>query len=199
MVMAIPGAVAPVVFGGKVRTVLAYLDRQKMQSRHLSLTDVMEALDRYNLFMPTGDAKFGDTDYAIDSNSMYNVIAEMKGIPLRVGPGTAMFLGDIGQPTDTNFIQTNIVRVNGRRQVYIPIFRQVGSSTLTVVDRLKEEVPEIEGRVTHTPEINLRVVMDQSIYVRQSIKALVQEGALGAILLRCVIVLFLGSACRMTG
>src|SRR5580704_604162 len=197
MVMSIPGAVAPVVFGGKVRTVLTYLDRQKMQSRHLSLTDVMDALDRYNLFMPTGDAKFGDTDYAIDSNSMYNVIAEMKGIPLRVGPGTAMFLGDIGQPTDTNFIQTNVVRVNGRRQVYIPIFRQVGSSTLTVVDRLKEEVPEIETKVTHAPEINLRVVMDQSIYVRQSIKALVQEGVLGAILCSLVIVLFLGQL-RMT-
>jgi multidrug efflux pump subunit AcrB len=197
MVMSIPGAVAPVVFGGKVRTVLTYLDRAKMQSRHLSLTDVMDALDRYNLFMPTGDAKFGDTDYAIDSNSMYNVISEMKGIPLKVGPGTAMFLGDVGTPTDTNYIQTNVVRVNGRRQVYIPIFRQVGSSTLTVVDRLKEEAPTIETKVTHAPEINLRVVMDQSIYVRQSIKALVQEGVLGAILCSLVIVLFLGQL-RMT-
>jgi multidrug efflux pump subunit AcrB len=147
--------------------------------------------------MPTGDAKFGDTDYAIDSNSMYNVISEMKGIPLKVGPGTAMFLGDVGTPTDTNYIQTNIVRVNGRRQVYIPIFRQVGSSTLTVVDRLKEEAPLIEPRLTHAPEINLRVVMDQSIYVRQSIKALVQEGVLGAILCSLVIVVFLGQL-RMT-
>ncbi|HEV3300249.1 MAG TPA: efflux RND transporter permease subunit, partial [Planctomycetaceae bacterium] len=197
MVMAIPGAVAPVVFGGKVRTVLAYLDRQKMQARHLSLTDVMDAIDNYNLFMPTGDAKFGDLDFAIDSNSMYNIISEMKGIPLRVGPGTAMFLGDIGKPTDTNFIQTNVVRVNGRRQVYIPIFRQLGSSTLTVVDSLKEEAPGIEQKVTHSPEINLRVVMDQSIYVRQSIKALVQEGLLGAILCSLVIVVFLGQL-RMT-
>ncbi|HXY34721.1 MAG TPA: efflux RND transporter permease subunit [Planctomycetaceae bacterium] len=196
MVMAIPGAVAPVVFGGKVRTVLAYLDRQKMQARHLSLTDVMEAIDRYNLFMPTGDAKFGDLDFAIDSNSMYNVISEMKGIPLRVGPGTAMFLGDIGTPTDTSFIQTNVVRVNGRRQVYIPVFRQVGSSTLSVVDELKAEAPTIEPRLTR-PDVNLRVVMDQSIYVRQSIKALVQEGVLGAILCSLVIVIFLGEL-RMT-
>jgi multidrug efflux pump subunit AcrB len=196
LAMAIPGAIAPVVFGGKVRTVLAYLDRQKMQARHLSLTDVMQALDRYNLFMPTGDAKFGDTDYAIDSNSMYNVISEMKGIPLKVGPGTAMFLGDVGTPTDTSYIQTNIVRVNSRRQVYIPIFRQVGASTLTVVDSIKKEAPEIAGKLTR-PQIDLRVVMDQSIYVRQSIKALVQEGVLGAILCSLVIVLFLGQL-RMT-
>ncbi|HET6328112.1 MAG TPA: efflux RND transporter permease subunit, partial [Planctomycetaceae bacterium] len=132
----------------------------------------------------------------IDSNSMYNIISEMKGIPLRVGPGTAMFLGDVGTPTDTNYIQTNIVRVNGRRQVYIPIFRQVGSSTLTVVDQLRKEAPEITPKLTR-PDIDLRVVMDQSIYVRQSIKALVQEGVLGAILCSLVIVLFLGQL-RMT-
>jgi len=197
MIMAIPGAVAPVVFGGKVRTVLAYLDRQKMQARRLSLTDVMNALDRYNLFMPTGDAKFGETDYAIDSNSMFDVIDEMKGIPLRTEPGNAMFLGDVGTPRDTSFIQTNIVRVNGRRQVYIPVYRQLGASTLSVVDELKKEAPEMEPRLTRGG-INLKVVMDQSVYVRQSIKALVQEGVLGALLCSLVILIFLGEL-RMTG
>ena len=197
MIMAIPGAVAPVVFGGKVRTVLAYLDRQKMQARQITLTDVMNALDRYNLFMPTGDAKFGDTDYAIDSNSMYNIVDEMKGIPLRTEPGNAMFLGDVGTPKDTSFIQTNVVRVNGRRQVYIPVFRQLGSSTLSVVDNLKAEAPGMTDRLTRG-EINLKVVMDQSVYVRQSIKALVQEGLLGAVLCSLVILIFLGQL-RMTG
>ena len=66
-----------------MRAVLAYLDRQKMQARGLSPTDVMNAIDNYNLFLPTGDAKFGDTDYAIDSNSMYDFVDEMGDIPLR--------------------------------------------------------------------------------------------------------------------
>ncbi len=197
MIMAIPGAVAPVVFGGKVRTVLAYLDRQKMQARQITLTDVMNALDRYNLFMPTGDAKFGDTDFAIDSNSMYNVVDEMKGIPLRTQLGNATYLGDVGTPKDTSFIQTNVVRVNGRRQVYIPVFRQLGSSTLDVVDNLRTEAPKMETRLTRT-DITLKVVMDQSVYVRQSIKALVQEGVLGAVLCSLVILIFLGEL-RMTG
>ena len=157
----------------------------------------MNALDRYNLFMPTGDAKFGDTDFAIDSNSMYNVVDEMKGIPLRTQLGNATYLGDVGTPEDTTFIQTNVVRVNGRRQVYIPVFRQLGSSTLDVVDNLRAEAPKMEKRLTRT-DINLKVVMDQSVYVRQSIKALVQEGVLGAVLCSLVILIFLGEL-RMTG
>src|SRR5580700_8389687 len=80
-IMALPGSNAPVVFGGKVRTILAYVDREKMQARNLSAVEVMNALDRFNIFLPAGDAKFGETDYALDSNSMYEQIERMGDIP----------------------------------------------------------------------------------------------------------------------
>src|ERR687885_877160 len=54
MIMGAPGAVAPVVYGGKLRAVLAYMDRQRMQARDLSPLDLMRALDSYNIFLPTG-------------------------------------------------------------------------------------------------------------------------------------------------
>ncbi len=117
---------APVVYGGKVRAVMAYLDREKLQARNLSPLDVMNALDKYNLFLPTGDAKFGNTDYALDSNSMYDLVERMGDIPIKTEHGNAIYLRDVATPKDANFIQTNIVRVNGRRQVYIPVYRQLG-------------------------------------------------------------------------
>ena len=195
-IMSSPGANAPVVFGGKVRCVLAYLDPIKLQARGLSPVDVMDALDRYNIFLPTGDAKFGRTDYAIDSNSMFKLVEHMKDIPLRVQPGKVDFLGDVATPKDANFIQTNVVRINGKREVYIPVFKQHGASTLKVVDDIKEAIPSWSPRLT-SPGINLKLVMDQSIYVRQSIKSLAIEGILGAVLCSLVILLFLGEW-RMT-
>ena len=83
MIMAVPGAVAPVVYGGKVRAVMAYMDRDKMQARNLAPLDFMNALDKYNVFLPTGDAKFGNTDYALDSNSMYELVDRMGDIPVK--------------------------------------------------------------------------------------------------------------------
>jgi multidrug efflux pump subunit AcrB len=179
-IMSSPGANAPVVFGGKVRCVLAYVDPIKLQARGLSPVDVMTALDRFNVFLPTGDAKFGDLDYAIESTAMYKVVEHMKNIPLRVQPHKLDFLGDVATPEDSHFIQTNIVRINGRREVYIPVFRQHGASTLQVVDHLRESLPDWPARLSR-PNINLKLVMDQSIYVRQSIKSLMIEGVLGAV------------------
>ena len=196
-IMASPGAVAPVVYGGKIRAVLAYLNRGALQARKLSPVDVMNALDAYNIFLPTGDAKFGDTDYAIDSNSMFDLVERMKDIPLRTVQGSATsFLGDVATPMDAAFIQTNVVRVNGKKQVYIPVYRQLGSSTLSVVNNLRAALPSMQNRLSRNT-IALKVVMDQSVYVEHSIESLLEEGVLGAVLCSLVILVFLGEW-RMT-
>jgi multidrug efflux pump subunit AcrB len=79
--------------------------------------------------------------------------------------------------------------------VYIPVYRQVGASTLDVVDTLREKLPEMKGKLKD--DVNLEVVMDQSVYVRASIWSLIQEGVIGAVLCSLVILLFLGQW-RMT-
>ncbi len=196
MIMSSPGANAPVVFGGKMCAILAYLDRTKLQARNLSLTDALKAISQYNVFLPTGDAKFGDIDFAIDSNSMFDQVEQMRDIPLRRQPGSTDFLGDVADVKDSSLIQMTAVRVDGRRQVYIPVYRQAGSSTLGVVDNLKASLAEMESRISK-PDIDLKLVMDQSIYVRQSIRSLATEGILGAVLCSLVILLFLGQL-RMT-
>jgi len=196
MLMSVNGAVAPVVYGGKIRAVLAYLDRQRMQARGLSPLDVMEALDNYNVFLPTGDVKIGKTDYALDSNSLFDLAADMGTIPLRSQLGNTAFLRDVATPADTAFIQTNIVRINGKKEVYIPVYRQLGASTLSVVNTVKNSLQDFTSRLTRGG-IELKLVMDQSVYVRQSIASLVQEGVLGAILCSMTILLFLGQW-RMT-
>jgi multidrug efflux pump subunit AcrB len=196
MVMSNPGAVAPVVYGGKIRAVMLFLDRVRMAARKLAPLDIMRAMDHFNVFLPTGSVKMGDIDYAVDSNSMHDYVREMGGMPVRTEPGNATYVRDVANPHDSAFIQTNVVRVNGRRQVYIPVFRQLGASTLKVVGTIREKLAGMQARLTR-PGIDLKLVMDQSIYVRASIFALVQEGLLGAVLCSLVILLFLGQW-RMT-
>lgn len=197
MIMASPGANAPVVYGGKIRAVLAYLDREALQARGLSPLDVMDALDRSNVFLPTGGAKLGGVDYALDSNSMYDLVERMGDVPIKSGrDGQLVFLHDVAKPRDANLIQTNVVRVDGRRQVYIPVYRQQGASTLGVVNNLRDQLPEMKDRLT-TPDVDLKLVMDQSVYVQSAIHSLAEEGVLGAVLCSLVILLFLGEW-RMT-
>ncbi|HJT34824.1 MAG TPA: efflux RND transporter permease subunit [Pirellulales bacterium] len=190
-VMGIRGAVSPVVFGGKIRAVQIYLDRQRMQARDLAPLDVMKSVAASNIFLPTGELIVGDKDYFLESNSMFPDVEGMASIPLRTEHGSRGYVGDVGQPTDAAMLQTTIVRVEGKKQVYIPVMRQRGASTVEVVDELKEKLPTIQGRLTR-PGIRLELIMDQSVYVRQSIRSLATEAGLGAVLCSLVILIFLG-------
>src|SRR5438876_6752927 len=186
----INGVIAPAVFGGKLRRILAYVDREKVQARGLSPLDVMRAIQGANTMIPTGDAKFGMLDYQINANGMIEKVADMNKIPITMGSGPPVYVGDVAKVEDSNQIQQNIVHINGKRQVYIPIYRQPGANTIEVVEGIKKFIKPILERI---PGINLEVVMDQSVFVRQAIRNLANEATIGFLLAAGMVFLFLRS------
>src|SRR5881396_1268883 len=186
----ITGVIAPAVYGGRLRRILAYVDPLKAQARNLSPLDVINAVRGFNVMIPTGDAKFGALDYQINTNGMVSAVAQLNDLPLRVGNGPPTYIRDVAKVEDSHQIQTNIVRVQGKRQVYIPIYRQPGANTIAVVESIKAQLKPILERIKG---INLDVVMDQSVYVRDAIRNLAMEAVLGAGLAALLVLIFLGS------
>jgi multidrug efflux pump subunit AcrB len=126
---------------------------------------------------------------------MVERVEELNDIPIRTEPGNAVYLQDIGRAEDSHSIQTALVRINGHRQVYVPIYRQQGASSLTVVGGVKNAIPKMEERLPQGVKLDL--VMDQSVYVREAINGLIHEGIIGAVLVAIMILIFLGNW-RMT-
>ena len=191
MLSGIKGVIAPAVYGGKLRRILVYVDPVKLVSRGLSPMDVVHALRRYNVFIPTGNAKFGTLDYQINANGLVPTVKEINDFPIKQVNGKYVLVKDIGEARDASAIQTNIVHINGKRQVYIPIYRQPGANTIEVVDGVKAATKRIAARIPK--EIKLDLIMDQSHYVREAIHSLIQEGLLGGALAAAMILVFLGS------
>lgn len=190
----ITGVIAPAVYGGRLRRILAYVDPLKAQARGMAPLDVINAIRDFNVMIPTGNAKFGALDYQINANGMVSTVVELNDLPLQVGNGPTTYIRDVAKVEDSHQIQTNIVRVDGKRQVYIPIYRQPGANTIAVVEGIRTALKPILERIKG---VNLDVVMDQSVYVRQAIRNLIQEAVLGAILATVLVLVFLGSARAM--
>src|SRR6266851_445439 len=192
MLSGITGTIAPAVFGGRIRRIYVYVDPNKLAAHRMSALDVANSLRQWNTLIPTGDAKIGPKDYFVLTNGMVPKIDEINGFPLKVVNGAPVFVKDIGYAMDTYQIQTNVAHVNGRRQVYIPIYRQPGANTIEVVDGLKNALGSIKAGIPSGVDLN--VISDQSIYVRRSLSSLEKEMTLGAVLAALVVLLFLGSA-----
>lgn len=187
---AVPGVVAPVVVGGKDRRVMIYLRPKDLEARRLSAVDVVAALDRGNMMVSPGTAYFGDNQVSLDTNMMVRTVEDFNDMPITFEPGRRVLLRDVGYAVDDAVIQKSRVRVNGKQQVFVPIYRQAGSSSLAVADGVKEAIPQMESELPEGSK--LEYVIDQSEYVRKAIESLIHEGIIGAILVSIMILIFLG-------
>jgi multidrug efflux pump subunit AcrB len=198
----IQGVIAPAVYGGKLRRVLAYVHRDKLEAHGLSLMDVQRALMKQNVLIPAGSIKIGAQELQIFTNANVEFWEELNDTPIKEIPGQEpVRMRDIGKVDGKAAqIQSNIVRVNGSRKAYIPIYRQPGANTIEIVKQIKKQLRDIELRLkverAEDPKMKnlvLSVAMDQSVGVEDGNHALQVAAALGAGLAGLVVLLFLRS------
>jgi len=186
----VPGVFVAPSFGGPLRQITVFLDRERMLARGLSTTDIVNAVNAQSLLLPAGNVKVGEFDYNVYTDSMIKVVEQMNDIPVKVVGGVPIMLKDVARAADSTIIQTNIVRINGHRAVYLPIMKQAGANTIQVIDGIKATLPKLIG----LPEdLTVNLIFDQSLYIRQAIQTLEEEGLLGGGLACLMVLLFLGS------
>jgi HAE1 family hydrophobic/amphiphilic exporter-1 len=187
----VKGAEIPPPFGGKYRQAMVYVDPYKLLSRQLSLMDVVDAVNKNNLILPAGDVKMGPFDYYVYSNSLVKKVEELNQVPIKTKGQSWVSVGDIGEAKDANQIQYNIVRVDGQRSVYLPIMKQGGdTNTIQVVNGIRDMI----GRLFDIPkQLQASVVFDQSVFVKEAIQTLLDEGLIGLALTSLMILIFLAS------
>ena len=187
----VQGASIPLPYGGKFRQIMVDLDPDQLYAKGISATDVSNAVSAQNLILPAGDAKIGGIDYQIKVNSSPRSLAEMNNLPIKVVNGAPVYIKDVAQVRDGYAVQTSIVRTNGTRGTLMTVLRNGRASTLSIVNAVKAALPKILAGLP--PELHVRQLFDQSLFVRAAIDGVVREAAIAAFLTAMMILLFLGS------
>ena len=187
----VQGASVPQPYGGTYRQIQIYVDPLKMEARNLSLNDVVTSVDSSNLILPAGDVRIGSKDFNIYANSQFPDANSMNEMPLKSVGNSSVLVGDIGKAIDSGALQYNIVRIDGQRSVYVPVFKQGGdSNTITIVNGMKDAIKHL---VDIPASLKTAVVFDQSVFVKMAIWNVSKEAGIGLVLTGVMILIFLGS------
>lgn len=186
----VPGLTAPPPIGTNSRTVVINIDPQKVRSLNLSPDEVVEALAANNAMTPSGNIRVDDTNYITTLNSLEEQVADFEQIPVSTEGRRTVFLRDIATVSDGSDVTSGYALVNGSRSSYIPVVKTADASTWDVVTALKAKLPEMRSLLPDDIEVNYE--FDQSIFVINSVKSLLFEGGLGALLTGLAVLLFLG-------
>jgi multidrug efflux pump subunit AcrB len=187
----VAGASVTQPFGGRWRQIMLYADPYKLEANQLSPMDVVRSVNDSNVILPAGDVQIGRYDYNIYTNSMLKGASDIAQVPLKMVGQSPVRVGDVATPQDSFGLQYNIVRVNGQRGVYLPIFKQGGdSNTIAIVNGVNETLKKL---VDVPASLKTTVEFDQSRFVKTAIETLVHEGGVGLFLTCLMILIFLGS------
>jgi multidrug efflux pump subunit AcrB len=188
----VPGAAVPYPYGGKQRQVQVDLNTTALQSKELSPSDVVNAISAQNLILPTGTSKIGSKEYNVDIiNGAPQTMVELNRIPVKTIGTTTIYVSDVANVRDGFPPQTNIVRVEGQRSSLVTIQKAGSYSTLDIIAGIKQLLPQI--KLTLPPALDIRLLGDQSIFVRGAIQGVVKEAIIAACLTGLMILMFLGS------
>ena len=185
----IANVAAATVEGGKIRQININLDPALLNARGLSILDVVKSVKAANLILPSGDLKAGNLDYNVFTNNQFKTVDPIQDVIVKVNQqGNPVRVRDVGTVTDSSDIQTNIVHTDGTRAVYLRVNKQPIANTVEVVDGLRAALPKMIGI---PPGVKLGISFDQSVYIRQSIKNLIEQALHGSLLAAAVILIFL--------
>jgi CzcA family heavy metal efflux pump len=186
----VQGAGTPYPYGGKPRQIQVDLDTAKLQAYGLAPLDIVNAVAAQSLILPTGTTKIGQTEYTVEMNGSPQTIADLNDLPVKTTNSSTLYMRDVAHVRDGFVPQTNIVRQDGVRGVLMSIYKLGGASTLTVVNAVRAMVPLAAQSLP--PDLSIKALFDQSLFVRASIQGVIREGLIAACLTAAMILLFLG-------
>jgi multidrug efflux pump subunit AcrB len=187
----VPGAAVPFPYGGKSRLVQLDLNPSALQARGLSTQDVTNALAAQNIIIPVGTQKIGSYEYTISLNNAATDLKELDNLPIKSVNGAMVYIRDVANVHDGNAPQTNVVHVDGNRSVLMSVLKNGSTSTLAIVDGVREKLKAIKDALP--PNLTVQPINDQSVFVRAAVQGVALEGVIAAALTSLMIFLFLGS------
>jgi hydrophobic/amphiphilic exporter-1 (mainly G- bacteria), HAE1 family len=177
------------VIGGRNRQVNIALDADRLRAYNLTVTDVARALQTQNAEIPGGRVEQGASSMTLRTRGRVTSIEEFGNIVVRERDGHPVQLRDVGRVEDDMAEAETKATLDGEPTVLLTIRRQSGTNTVQVVDAVKERLAELKALLPAGYEV--RVVRDQSDFIRASIASVEEHLVVGSILAAAVVLIFL--------
>ena len=186
----IPGVAAVNINGGRDREIQVRLKADKVQALGLQLDKILERVRAGNVTLPGGVIDQGPLSLAVRTKGEYISLDDLAETAIAVRQGAIVRLKDVADLVDGWEDTKRVVWIDGRPGVRLVIYKQSGTNTVEVAERVMAEVERIKEDL---PQINLTVIIDTAKYVKRSVTNLGQSALYGGALAIFVILLFLRS------
>lgn len=177
--------------GGKTREILVELNRAALARYGVAPSQIVQVLSAGNQSVSAGSVVKGQQEMQIRVKGEYSSVAEIRDTLILLSNGQQIRLHELAEVKDTYKEETSLTLVNGAPALVLSIQKQSDANTVSVADEIYKAMEEMNSQL---PEgVELTVVTDSSIYIRQSIDGVMNNMLQGGILAVLILIVFLRS------
>jgi hydrophobic/amphiphilic exporter-1 (mainly G- bacteria), HAE1 family len=185
----LPGVAQVQVFGAQKFAVRIQADPAALAAKGLSFDDLIAAVAGANSNTPVGTLDGPHQSFTIEATGTLPHAADYRSVIVAYRNGAPVRLSDVATPVDS--VENTKVAgwYNGRRGIVLAVLRQPDANTVEVVDSVKSLLPRFRQQIP--PSINLEVLNDRSVSIRQSVDDVQFTLMITVVLVVLVIFIFL--------
>ena len=188
----VEGVAAAIVAGGLEEEIQVEIDERRVASLGLSVEQIVTRLAQENVNLTGGRLQDGQAEYLVRTIMEIERAQDLNEIIVDSGGQGAVRLEDVARIVRGHKEREVITRINGQEAVEIAIYKEGGTNTVTVVDRVVAQLDPVRTRLEATGrQLDLTIITDQARYIRQSVADVLQSALIGGLLAVLVLALFL--------
>ncbi|MGY3110163.1 multidrug efflux pump subunit AcrB [Bradyrhizobium sp. LM6.9] len=184
--------VAQVFIGGQQKpSIRIQIDPAKLVAKGLSMEDVRSQIAITTVDSPKGNIDGPKRAYTIYANDQLTQAKDWNDVIIAYRNGGPLRIRDIGQAVSGAEDAKQAAWANGKRGVFLVIFKQPGANVIETVDRIKATLPRLVAAIP--PAIKIELISDRTTTIRAAVEDVQFTLLLTIALVVMVIFIFLRS------
>jgi HAE1 family hydrophobic/amphiphilic exporter-1 len=186
----IDGVASAQVFSMDTREILVAVDKGALESRNISLDQILMGLSMENLNLPAGRVTERHSEYLLRTLGEFKKLDDIRNtIISTTQTGQPIYLTDVAEVRDTLKDTRLISRTQGEKAVFYFISKRSGANTVTTAQAVNRELDRIIP--TLPPDVTFHPFMDQADMIQSVVRRTGNNALVGGILAIFFIFVFL--------
>jgi HAE1 family hydrophobic/amphiphilic exporter-1 len=161
--------VAQVVIGGQQKpSIRVQVDPAKLVAKGLSLEDVRSQIAITTVDSPKGNIDGATRAYTIYANDQLLDSKDWNDVIVAYRNGGPLRIRDIGQAVTGPEDAKQAAWANGKRGVFLVVFKQPGANVIETVDKIKATLPRLVAAIP--PTIKIDLISDRTQTIRAAVE-----------------------------
>ncbi len=185
----IDGVADVTISGGSEREIRVAVDSKKLAAYHISMAQILDAVNSQNLNSPGGRVSEKGTELTVRTIGKYKNVADIQNVIVANKDGLLIRLSDVATVADTWAEERMLARANGQPSVLIAVQKQSGTNTVAIAEKVKTTMASIQTLLP--PDVKVAITRDSSQYIRSSVNDVMESMIFGGLLAVAITFLFL--------